>query len=744
VFEWNSYAFISLMCSLMSLASAILTLSARRQGESLLWGLLCILLSAWTLGLFFTFSAEDPGKALFWARALNYIVIFVPAVLFHFCVRFVGRGDYFKRVVGVYYLVSLAFFLIVLISPEQFLHSPSLRFSTFWFPFAGPVFYFMPLMHLLIIGHAVQILISAKSSQNKTQQRKANYLLTTITIAFLGAGSSWALEFGLDIPPYGIISIAVVVLIATYAILRHDLLDLPETFSFITARILIYIIIFAVVVGVIKGGAFFDNLSFSSFQIAIISLLMVLVCELYAVMKNRVQQLSDRMLTRRKQENERNFKRLLGYLEQAADFESMLPRLRSFFEDQPYIYHFAWYLDQSLLTHNLKKISLDEFQRSHNLKDTSYQRILFSALDGKRHDRLPASLHMSGQILNTEKATSQMIALMNSEQLDQAYHWVDQVPGRELIALPLIANERFRGLLMFVVSQDDIQPYHQMMLQTLAAKLAVLVERFDAIREASRIQQVFLLEKMTTLQALAGSIAHEMRSPLNYMDHFVSEVFDAGRHIQALTRTLTIENSNMADVTELDSLAGRLRAQSAQARKAIERSLQVIDITLRQVHNKEIDRRLFETLFIQDVVSKALAEYVFLPGERELIHCDLSRNFAFQGDEHLLIFAIFNLLKNALYQQHYRNHYEIYISSEQRDSFNWLKFRDTGPGIPAEQLDKVFNEFYSTNSSQGTGLGLAYCRRVMLAFDGRIECVSELGEFTEFRLGFPVNPGKGE
>src|SRR5690606_32816016 len=107
-----------------------LTLSARRQGESLLWGLLCILLASWTLGLFFTFSADDPDKALYWARLLNYIVIFVPAVLFHFCARFVGRGAYFKRVFGVYYLISLAFFLVVVISPEQFLHSPSLRFST--------------------------------------------------------------------------------------------------------------------------------------------------------------------------------------------------------------------------------------------------------------------------------------------------------------------------------------------------------------------------------------------------------------------------------------------------------------------------------------------------------------------------------------------------------------------------------------------------------------------------------------
>jgi len=375
------------------------------------------------------------------------------------------------------------------------------------------------------------------------------------------------------------------------------------------------------------------------------------------------------------------------------------------------------------------------------LKDTSYQRILFSAQDGKRHDRLPSSLHMSGQVLNTAKATSQMVTLMNSEQLDQAYAWVDQVPRRELIALPLIANERFRGLLMFVVSQDDIQYYDQVILQTLAAKLAVLVERFDAIREESRIQQAFLLEKMTTLQALAGSIAHEMRSPLNYMDHFVSEVFDASRSIQSLSHSLVngqLSDNHVEEGQALESLAGNLKQQSSQARRAIERSLQVIDITLKQVHNKEIDSGMFEVLSIQDVVSKALAEYVFLPGERDMISCALSQAFSFKGDEPLLIFALFNLLKNALYHQHYRKKYAIYIGTELSDSMNWLSVRDSGPGISPEQRDKVFNEFYSTSNEQGTGLGLAYCRRVMKAFGGKIECVSEVGEFTEFRLGFPV------
>ncbi len=736
MFEWNSYAFISLICFLMSLASAILTLFARRQLVSFLWGLLCVILAAWTLGLFFAFSADNPDDALFWVRSVNYILVFVPSVLFHFCVKFIGRERDFHRIIGLYYLLAFICFVVLLAWPAQFLHSPYLRFSTFWFPVAGELFYLLPLIHILLIGHSVFLLIQAKKSESRTQQRKINYLLTTICIAFFGAGSSWTLQISMNVPPYGIISIAVVVLIATYAILRHDLLDLPETFSLITARILIYIIIFALVVAVIKAGAFFEDISFSDFQLAVISLMMIAVCELYALTKSRIQGLSDKMLIRRKQEKERQFKDLISQLESASDFEAMLPALRKFFESQTYIYHFAWYLDQSLLVHSLKKHSIDEFERSQALKDTSYQRILFSAQDGRRQDRLPSALHMSGLVLNTAKATTQMVALMNSEQLDQAYEWVETVPRRELIALPLIANERFRGLFMFVISQDDIQYVDQATLQTLTSKMAVLVERFDAIREESRIQQAFLLEKMTTLQALAGSIAHEMRSPLNFMDHFVSEVFDASRKLTQMRRLLS--DKEPAELLACDEIAKKLRVQSNMARTAIERSLQVIDITLSQLQNKDIDLTMFGQLSIQSVITKALAEYVFLPGEREMVISDLSHSFEFKGDESLLIFVFFNLLNNALLYQHYRKNFEIFIATETGDTYNWVTFRDSGPGILPEQQSKIFNEFYTVNTEHGTGLGLAYCRRVMKSFGGKIECSSIPGEYTEFRLGFPL------
>jgi signal transduction histidine kinase len=68
-----------------------------------------------------------------------------------------------------------------------------------------------------------------------------------------------------------------------------------------------------------------------------------------------------------------------------------------------------------------------------------------------------------------------------------------------------------------------------------------------------------------------------------------------------------------------------------------------------------------------------------------------------------------------------------------------LYLRDTGTGISPQVLPHVFDEFYSgKGAGRGTGMGLPFCRRVMNAFGGSIECRSSDGEYTELELIFPT------
>jgi len=61
---------------------------------------------------------------------------------------------------------------------------------------------------------------------------------------------------------------------------------------------------------------------------------------------------------------------------------------------------------------------------------------------------------------------------------------------------------------------------------------------------------------------------------------------------------------------------------------------------------------------------------------------------------------------------------------------------DTGPGIPPEQVEKIFRPYFSTRSS-GTGLGLAISRRIVEEHAGRLEVRSEVGRGTDFSITLP-------
>ena|GEM_PF-5574072 len=711
--EWNIITFMCVICSLMSGGSSILVLSSQRRGAPFLWGVISLALSLWSFGLFLCFSAENAKNALFWAILLNYIALILPVLVFHFTILFIDQYQYQSRVLQFYYFVTFIYLIGAIAWPEGFLLAPAYRLGLFWFPMAGPLFYFFPLLVIFVLGHSAYLVLGVRSGLDRPAKLKNTYLLVTIVIGMSGAGSTLPLEFGIDIPPYGLFFVAVMNVMFTYAILKHDLLDIPETISVVIARLMTYLSIFCLVVVVLHFDFFTQGISFTKSQLAFLGLLIVFVCELYSVIKVRIQVMSDRMLARRKLLSKSSLGKLLTSLNSITDYDGMLPLLREFFEGQPFIHHYAWYVDQSLL----EDVAQPIVKKGKN----THQRLLFSARDRRRHDKLPLMLSIEKREPQGLSDQQMLNHLMLSEQFDAMHTWVEKVPEREVIMLPIVSNNTFYGLFLLIVSSADMHYSDQGIVNELAEKFSFMVERVAFHRKQSLLKQEFLLEKMSSLQALAGSIAHEMRTPLTQLDFFASNVVTAAGMECASQRFIDED----------------LSLQAEQAQRSIERSLQIIDITLSQVRNQKLDKFNFKYLSVQDVVNKALAEYVFLPTERAGVYSNLRQDFEFNGDETQFIYVLFNLFKNALFYGQGRLDFKISLSSVVDERQNVLVFRDNGPGVSEELQEQIFEEFVSINNEQGTGLGLAYCKRVMCAFGGDITCHSALGEFTEFRLEFP-------
>jgi len=242
------------------------------------------------------------------------------------------------------------------------------------------------------------------------------------------------------------------------------------------------------------------------------------------------------------------------------------------------------------------------------------------------------------------------------------------------------------------------------------------------------------LERLRRLYSgLAGSIAHEVRNPLAQVQH-------AMRTAQSLLPRTGSGDTIPVPRQQIDAVVREL----AQGTNAAHRGLQAITLTLQQVNGKALDRATFTVLSAAMCVQKAVHEYAYENAEqRSRVQVQVAGDFIFRGDETACVLILFNLLKNALYYLPLHPDASITISVENAPVHR-VVVRDTGPGIARERLPELFEEFHSFGKSEGTGLGLAFCRRAMRAFGGDVRCDSELGQFTEFTLTFPPAPDQDE
>jgi len=212
-------------------------------------------------------------------------------------------------------------------------------------------------------------------------------------------------------------------------------------------------------------------------------------------------------------------------------------------------------------------------------------------------------------------------------------------------------------------------------------------------------------DKIEQVKSLAGSIAHETRNPL------------AG-----IKGCCELMKNNLNELIEYIDL---IHDSSSQG-------LAMIDMILNNIRDGNIDKSNFIDLSISDTVKKAIRQYAYRnEEEKDLVNLDLKDDFIFKGDENMMIFVIFNLLKNSLY---YKSKIEIRTKSTLDG--NYLYFKDYGPGIEKDKLALIFESFFTSGKKDGTGLGLPFCKRIMTTFDGDIICRSEIGEWTEFEMRF--------
>jgi signal transduction histidine kinase/ABC-type uncharacterized transport system substrate-binding protein len=256
----------------------------------------------------------------------------------------------------------------------------------------------------------------------------------------------------------------------------------------------------------------------------------------------------------------------------------------------------------------------------------------------------------------------------------------------------------------------------------LTGTLIDVTDRKHAQIEAQeQREQLIHLTRVSTLGEISGALAHELNQPLGAI---LLNAQTGMRLAEAAHPDLVELKEILADILEDDRRAGsileklRLLARKEQAKYEALSSNQVVDDVLTLVHGDLIERRI-------EVIRELEPGLLSVRGDRVQVQQ-----------------VMMNLVRNACdaMAADARSMRRLTIKTE-RGGNETVVFTvsDSGPGIPKELQDRIFEPFVTTKS-KGMGLGLSISRSILVAHDGEIWCSSSPDGGATFGFSLPIFP----
>ena len=243
-------------------------------------------------------------------------------------------------------------------------------------------------------------------------------------------------------------------------------------------------------------------------------------------------------------------------------------------------------------------------------------------------------------------------------------------------------------------------------------------EREAEFREKME-QRMVAAERLASLGTLAAGVAHEINNPLAIINDSVGWM------------QLLLNKADMAD----SPIKGQLEKGLDKIAKSVVRA--------KKITHQLLGFARKGTSVVSEVNLRQLAEEAVQLVEKEASYKEIE--FVQEADASLdsiwsdayqLRQVLINLLTNAIHATGPKGRIKITLQKDGEQAM--LSIQDTGQGIPQEDLERIFEPFYSTKpTGEGTGLGLFVTRGIVEKLGGTIEAESRLGEGTVFRIKLP-------
>lgn len=347
-----------------------------------------------------------------------------------------------------------------------------------------------------------------------------------------------------------------------------------------------------------------------------------------------------------------------------------------------------------------------------------------------------------GRIVYFNQAVTSLLGLQPGVEGEPVAHFLPELDWKKISRFDLeggahvsrheleVSYPRSRFLRLYAAPLDG----------EAAGSSGVALILHDATEARQKTFEAIESERVQALTLLAASVAHEIGNPLNAL-HIHLQLME--REVKKLKLSagnskMVSRSRNLAAEADTAEISGKLEQYLEVAKGEINRLDYIITQFLQAI--RPVPPQL-KPDSLNDVVEKTLD---LLKPELEnrglTVTTKLTRRLAAAPlDATQMQQVLVNLIKNAM--QAMTRGGELTLQTGGNDDGVWVSVADTGGGIPQEQINRIFEPFYTTKK-KGSGLGLMIVQRIVRAHNGRIELESHVGRGTIFRIWLPLHERK--
>ena len=663
------------------------------------YSIFCLSLAFWSFSYFFWLLSSVEARALFWARALIAGAVFIPVTSYHHVVQLIGVSSPMRRrFINGGYLLS---FLLVLLSPTSFL-VPSVSeklFFVYW-PNPGPALHVHIIMFLFFACGSVCELYQACKVASGRRRNHLWILIITITIAYMGGGTNYFLWYDIPVPPVGNILISIYIAVFAYALIAYRLMDINVVIkrSLVYACLLLALLVPCYLVLIGTQLLFFGEVSARFSLVALV--LFILVGFLFPKLRFRTEEAFERVLFKKRYDYRETLLRSSKEMISMVDLEAVCNNLVQTVVK-------ALGIEKASLFLLAEGSGSFEIKSSVGLGQDSSQLVL-------REDSLVQTLVKGREAIIREE----LEMVRNGTESLKAAAKMEQLQAE--ITLPLLTKDRLIGMLNLghregkgMYSHEDIE-----VLSTLANQAAIAIENARLYENLKQSQNTIRrADRLSSLGVLTAGLAHEIRNPLVAIRTFTQLLPE--RYQDREFR----EEFQVIALREVDRICGLVNDLLSFARPSI--------------HNVSSEN-------INEVVENIARILETQAKERGVQICrqlapDLPKIWI---DKEQLKQVFMNVILNAIQSIEGGGVVEVSTRLFKKDSserFVQIGIRDSGVGIPEQDLENIFNPFFTTKKD-GSGLGLSISHQIVQEHGGYMLVESRPGEGTTFLIHLAIRP----